>query len=221
MVIMESKGWPRIIFCTIFLLSINIVYAGGFPKTSVSGKSSLDLWEKADFKPVFPNPFSKLTEFWERIAADSYFGPRIGFQYNVKPDADPEDKYYNFPRSLMGMNFEQWFKLGTTGAYFSFREYFVFEGVESETGGLTGSILSFGVVFPNYLKVYIGIGFNREDFQRLAASVGYEFVIKEIHIPVDINVLVPKSKTTTGLSLTEGNTATGLSLTVGLNFLVN
>jgi hypothetical protein len=37
----------------------------GFPKTSVFGKATLDLEEKADFWPLFPKPFPKLTEFWE------------------------------------------------------------------------------------------------------------------------------------------------------------
>jgi hypothetical protein len=31
------------------------------------GKSTLDLWEKAGFKPLFPEPFPKLTEIWERL----------------------------------------------------------------------------------------------------------------------------------------------------------
>jgi polar amino acid transport system substrate-binding protein len=38
---------------------------GGFPKTSAFGKASLDLWEKVGFRPLFPKPFPKLTEFWE------------------------------------------------------------------------------------------------------------------------------------------------------------
>ncbi|MDR2375610.1 MAG: hypothetical protein LBD96_04130 [Treponema sp.] len=37
----------------------------GFPKTSVFGKATLDLEEKADFWPLFPKLFPKLTEFWE------------------------------------------------------------------------------------------------------------------------------------------------------------
>jgi hypothetical protein len=39
----------------------------GFPKTSVFGKSTLNLREKAGFKSLFPKPFLKLTEFWERL----------------------------------------------------------------------------------------------------------------------------------------------------------
>jgi hypothetical protein len=39
--------------------------SGGFPKTSVFGKAILDSEEKADFWPLFPKPFPKLTEFWE------------------------------------------------------------------------------------------------------------------------------------------------------------
>jgi len=35
----------------------------GFFKTSVFEKASLDLGEKPAFLPVFPKPFSKLTEF--------------------------------------------------------------------------------------------------------------------------------------------------------------
>jgi hypothetical protein len=37
----------------------------GFPKTSVFGKATVDLGEKADFRPLFPKPFPKLTGFWE------------------------------------------------------------------------------------------------------------------------------------------------------------
>jgi hypothetical protein len=39
----------------------------GFPKTSVFGKATLDLWEKAGSRPLFQKPFTKLTEFWERL----------------------------------------------------------------------------------------------------------------------------------------------------------
>jgi hypothetical protein len=34
-----------------------------FPKTSVFGKATLDLHEKAAFGLLFPKPFPKLTEF--------------------------------------------------------------------------------------------------------------------------------------------------------------
>ncbi|MDR2374975.1 MAG: hypothetical protein LBD96_00900 [Treponema sp.] len=39
----------------------------GFPKTSAFGKATLDLEEKADFWPLFPKLFPKLTEFWEQL----------------------------------------------------------------------------------------------------------------------------------------------------------
>jgi hypothetical protein len=39
----------------------------GFPKTSGFGKATLDLWEKAGFRPLFQEPFTKLTEFWKRL----------------------------------------------------------------------------------------------------------------------------------------------------------
>jgi hypothetical protein len=42
--------------------------ARGFSKTSVFGKSTLDLTEKLSFWTVFPEPFPKLTEFWKRLA---------------------------------------------------------------------------------------------------------------------------------------------------------
>jgi hypothetical protein len=48
------------------LIGIGLKYRG-FPKTSVFGKSTSDLREKAGFKPLFPKPFLKLTEFWERL----------------------------------------------------------------------------------------------------------------------------------------------------------
>ncbi|MDR2068810.1 MAG: hypothetical protein LBP71_02960 [Spirochaetaceae bacterium] len=37
----------------------------GFPKTSVFGKATLDLWEKAGFRPLFQEHFLKPTGFWE------------------------------------------------------------------------------------------------------------------------------------------------------------
>jgi hypothetical protein len=40
---------------------------GGFPKTSDFGKATLDLWEKAGFRPLFQEHFTKLTEFWEML----------------------------------------------------------------------------------------------------------------------------------------------------------
>jgi hypothetical protein len=51
------------------MLRISFIVYRGFPKTSVFGKATLDLdldlEEKADFWPLFPKPFPKLTEFWE------------------------------------------------------------------------------------------------------------------------------------------------------------
>jgi hypothetical protein len=40
----------------------------GFPKTSVFGKATLNLEEKAAFKPLFPELFPKLTGFWEKLS---------------------------------------------------------------------------------------------------------------------------------------------------------
>ncbi|MDR2068960.1 MAG: hypothetical protein LBP71_03725, partial [Spirochaetaceae bacterium] len=39
----------------------------GFPKTSVFGKATLDLWEKAGFRPLFQEHFLKPTGFWEML----------------------------------------------------------------------------------------------------------------------------------------------------------
>jgi hypothetical protein len=39
----------------------------GFPKTSAFGKATLNLYEKADFRPLFRKLFPKLTEFWEKL----------------------------------------------------------------------------------------------------------------------------------------------------------
>jgi hypothetical protein len=50
---------------------------GGFPKTSVFGKATLDLLEKT-VRPLFRKPFPKPTEFWERLMALRLF------QYPVK-----------------------------------------------------------------------------------------------------------------------------------------
>ncbi|MDR1902760.1 MAG: hypothetical protein LBQ88_10830 [Treponema sp.] len=54
------------------VLPKNNAVVGGFPKTSVFGKSSSDLREKAGFKPLFPKPFLKLTEFWKRLVVINY-----------------------------------------------------------------------------------------------------------------------------------------------------
>jgi hypothetical protein len=40
---------------------------GGFPKTSVFGKATLDSREKAGFRPLFRKHFPKRTEFWETL----------------------------------------------------------------------------------------------------------------------------------------------------------
>jgi hypothetical protein len=50
-----------------FMFFSDILDNRGFPKTSVFGKATLDLWEKAGFRPLFQEPFTKLTEFWERL----------------------------------------------------------------------------------------------------------------------------------------------------------
>ncbi|MDR2159465.1 MAG: hypothetical protein LBP23_05295, partial [Treponema sp.] len=44
----------------------------GFPKTSVFGKATLDLWEKAGSRPLFWKLFTKLTEFWEKFHKVNY-----------------------------------------------------------------------------------------------------------------------------------------------------
>ena len=41
------------------------VITRGFSKTSVFGKATLDLNEKSGFRPIFQEPFPKLTEFWK------------------------------------------------------------------------------------------------------------------------------------------------------------
>jgi hypothetical protein len=43
-----------------------------FPKTSVFGKATLDLWEKAGSEPLFQESSTKLTEFWERLGGRMY-----------------------------------------------------------------------------------------------------------------------------------------------------
>jgi hypothetical protein len=43
------------------------IYIGCFPKTSVFGKAALDLYKKADPRPLFREPSSKPTGFWERL----------------------------------------------------------------------------------------------------------------------------------------------------------
>jgi hypothetical protein len=45
---------------------------GGFPKTSVFGKVTLDLWGKADFWPLFQEHFTKLTEFCEMLSHPTF-----------------------------------------------------------------------------------------------------------------------------------------------------
>jgi hypothetical protein len=43
------------------------IYHEGFPKTSVFGKATLDLWGKAGFRPLFQEHFLKPTGFWEML----------------------------------------------------------------------------------------------------------------------------------------------------------
>jgi hypothetical protein len=45
----------------------DIHYGRGFPKTSVFGKATLDLSEKAGFRPLFQEHFRKPTGFWEML----------------------------------------------------------------------------------------------------------------------------------------------------------
>jgi hypothetical protein len=52
----------------------------GFPKTSVFGKATLDLEEKADFWPLFPKPFPKLTGFWNKGACN----PKGALIYSIE-----------------------------------------------------------------------------------------------------------------------------------------
>jgi hypothetical protein len=42
-------------------------YKRGFPKTSAFGKATLDLWEKAGFRPLFQDYCRKPTGFWEML----------------------------------------------------------------------------------------------------------------------------------------------------------
>ncbi|MDR2019649.1 MAG: hypothetical protein LBQ14_02670, partial [Treponema sp.] len=45
----------------------NVVLNSGFPKTSVFGKATLDLWEKTGLRPFFQEPSTKPTGFWEML----------------------------------------------------------------------------------------------------------------------------------------------------------
>jgi len=56
----------------------------GFPKTSVFGKSTLDLKEKLAFWTVFPEPFSKLTEFWKRLMILNFSASIIDRNYLIQ-----------------------------------------------------------------------------------------------------------------------------------------
>jgi hypothetical protein len=47
--------------------TIFICYNQGFPKTSVFGKATLNLPEKAGLGPLFPKLFPKPTGFWEKL----------------------------------------------------------------------------------------------------------------------------------------------------------
>jgi hypothetical protein len=38
------------------------------------GTAALDLAEKADFRPLFPKPVPKLTEFWNRLTLQQWRG---------------------------------------------------------------------------------------------------------------------------------------------------
>jgi hypothetical protein len=146
-----------------------------------------------------------------------YMGPRVGMLFNIQLDDTRKEtdltgqNFYNFPRSILGIAFEQRVKLGETGHYFAFREYGLFEGVESTVYNFSGTWLSFGLLFENHFQLFTGAGFNAmdEDVLRLSFSAGYELVYRQIHIPIDINVLIPK-----------GNSGTTISITIGLNFRI-
>jgi hypothetical protein len=47
-------------------------YNRGCSKTSVFGTATLDLMEKAGFRPLFQEVVSKLTEFWNNLNRQSY-----------------------------------------------------------------------------------------------------------------------------------------------------
>jgi hypothetical protein len=49
------------------LYALSVLYKRGFPKTSVFGKATLDLYGKAGPGPLFQESFSKPTGFWERL----------------------------------------------------------------------------------------------------------------------------------------------------------
>ncbi|MDR2377122.1 MAG: hypothetical protein LBD96_11880, partial [Treponema sp.] len=57
--------------------TVKILIIRGFPKTSVFGKATLDLEEKADFWPLFPKLFPKLTEFWEQLQYQSFYPAEV------------------------------------------------------------------------------------------------------------------------------------------------
>jgi hypothetical protein len=52
-----------------YSLSASQVFSNnrGFPKTSAFGKATLNLWEKAGFRPLFQERFPKPTGFWEML----------------------------------------------------------------------------------------------------------------------------------------------------------
>jgi hypothetical protein len=146
-----------------------------------------------------------------------FWGPRVGILSNIRigentkvPDEN-ETIFYNFPRSVLGIAFEQRMKLGETENYLIFRENVLVDGIESEIINFTGSLFSFGLFFKNHIRASIGAGFNYwEEFPlQLLCSMGYEFDYRKIYIPVDLNILMPKN-----------NSGLSFSVTVGLDFKI-
>jgi hypothetical protein len=63
----------------------------GFPKTPVFGKATLDLWEKADFRPLFQELF-----LWALMKND-------GFPFSERALHRPCLFRFNFPATYPGL----------------------------------------------------------------------------------------------------------------------
>ena len=80
--------------------------SGGFSKTSVFGKATLDLVEKPVVRLVFPKPFPKLTEFWKWLSVllfllhfcPALFAQSSGGRQEAFPRFEPDPKALEFSR---------------------------------------------------------------------------------------------------------------------------
>jgi hypothetical protein len=98
----SSAKNPQVQQVTMTLLTVTTSCAGnlnrkfrGLPKTSVLGKATLDLTEKAGFGPLSPWPFPKLTGFWERLFSvyfESYRPKRVPGMFRIWPIVEPVPK---------------------------------------------------------------------------------------------------------------------------------